>query len=484
MSPGDIIGNRYELQRLIGEGAMGSVWQAHDSRLNTLVAIKFLAVTSADFRERFRAEAHILARIESRRIVGIIDYDADHGPPYLVMRFVAGSSLDQLHPPLAPGVVRYLVHGMAEGLGAAHAVGAIHRDLKPSNIIVGENGEPTIIDFGLVTQSETGTLTAASMGTPEYWSPEQALGKELTDRTDVYALGVVAYELLTGSLPFPIAPGADRIAGNLVRGHVDAPQLRGRSDGDPALDTLVDDMLARDPQARPTARAVATRSEDGAYEPPPSTTPPVDRRSGPNRTPLLVAIGAGLVAVIIIAVVTITLIQGSSSTSAPAAATIATTTGSADTTAPTPPDTTSPPTANPGITGRFGSFDTIEQCQGTGDVVECWSSASGMLIRLSVKNGVGRLQTVDSRPWTGTTPALDMGLAVPSNPDSKIHCLSSRRGITCGFSPDIPYLGAGTDDDTTGTLTGCGPALKHEYFVIGDHYVRYCHNGVEKKISG
>ncbi len=498
MTPGDLIGDRYTLVRLIGAGAMGSVWEATDGRLDARVAIKFLDISSADFRERFRREAVALAQMHDPNVVNAIDFDADHDPPYLVMRFVDGTPLEALPTPQEPAVVRRIVHGIASGLAAAHDVGAVHRDLKPSNVLVTQGGEAVIIDFGLVTRAEGSTLTAAWMGTPEYWAPEQALGQTMTGKADVYALGVIAFQLLTETLPFPVEPGADRIAASTIRTQHPAPSLvaRGTLGTDGGLSALVDDMLATNPDHRPSARAVATRSEPLPTDdlPLPAAAPPTDTegtaadepsKSRSNRTPLI-AIGIAVaVAIVILVIAGITLTGGNSGSTASVPATSmseSAATDAADTTTATTADDS--PAQSKGIVGRFGSFDTIQQCRGLGDAVECYSSKSGMVVRLSVEGGVGQVRTVDSRPWTGTTRALAMGAGTPNDPDSPIYCLSSRRGITCGFDPGIPYLGKGTDDAHTGTLTGCGLTATSDYFVIGDTYVRYCKDGVEKRIEG
>ena len=505
MQAGNRIGERYVLRRLIGEGAMGSVWEAHDERLGVDIAIKFLKLEDAAFRERFRAEASVLARIHHAAVANSLDFDADHNPPYLTMRLVDGSPLAGLPLPLPAAAVRRLLRDIAEGLTAAHAAGVVHRDLTPSNILVDTQGTAVIIDFGLVTQSASNGPTASPLGTPEYWAPEQALGQSLTGKADVYAAGTIAFMLLTGGLPFPLAAGGDRITTSLKRTQSTAPPVESllTAPTDEALCGLINDLLLRDPELRPTAQAVATRIEQmppmavAAAPVHPHTAVPASaptmptagaaagqkRARGGRRMPVLATVGVGLLAAIVLAVAAITLTQGESTPPTPTTAPIAEpspTTAASATTAADPPE----PAAAVGIHGRFGSFDTIQQCRGLGKAVECYSAKSGLLIRLSAANGIEFSGAVEARPWSGPTRALALGVATPTDPASPIFCLSSRRGVTCGFNPDIPYLGAGTNQSDTGTLTGCGGSLKDEYFAIGDDYVRYCHQGTEQTVRG
>lgn len=498
MNASDRVGDRYVLRRLVGKGGMGEVWEASDERLGVLAAIKFLNASDGDFRDRFRREAQALARIQHGNVVAVLDYDADHEPPYLVMRMVDGTPLDRIPRPMDPTVVRRLVQQVASGLEAAHQLGIVHRDIKPSNLLIDGRGDLTIIDFGLVTHTATGTLSAASMGTPEYWAPEQASGGQLDGRTDIYATGVVAYEMLTGQLPYPVEPGGDRIAASLRRTVTDAtPVGLSTPPGqvDPALNALVDDMLRRDPAQRPTATAVINRIAD-AQPPVPSEAPPATAESttrSSNRPLIIGGIAAAALVFVVAAIAGLALRDSPDSAPALAATTEAQTTSAAQSAPvtgeeavaeePEQPNTADEP-VDPGITGLFGSFDLFQQCRGGGDFVTCYSTKSGHVVRLSLERGVEFLGTRPTRPWTGDdTRAVPMGQAVPARSlTSPINCLSSERGITCAFDPEVRFLGAGTSS-SGGTFEECDPGLENEYFVIGDAYVRLCDDGVESRIE-
>ena len=193
----------YEIIGAIGAGGMGEVYRAHDARLGRDVAIK---VSAEQFTERFEREAHAAAALNHPHICTLYDI----GPNYLVMEYIEG------HPPRTPlpiaDAVKYAMH-VADALDAAHAKGIVHRDIKPANVIVTARGEAKVLDFGLAqfNLQERGPdastalmITAASsaVGTVAYMSPEQARGQTVDGRTDIWALGVMLYEMVTGARPF------------------------------------------------------------------------------------------------------------------------------------------------------------------------------------------------------------------------------------------------------------------------------------------
>jgi serine/threonine protein kinase len=203
--------SRYELIDQIGQGGFGSVYRAHDPVLNRIVAIKVLRyqLTSDAGLERFQREATATAQLEHPGIVPIYDVGTAEPGPYIVMRWVEGTTLSQVLQrgrPDLQGAVQ-LIRRVAEALSYAHSRGIVHRDIKPSNILIDRNGEPRICDFGLARYVESDssiTATGMVLGTPAYMSPEQARG-DLTNTgplSDVYSLGCVLYEALTGSRPF------------------------------------------------------------------------------------------------------------------------------------------------------------------------------------------------------------------------------------------------------------------------------------------
>jgi serine/threonine-protein kinase len=260
-----VLAGRYELLEQIGEGGMSVVWRACDRKLEREVAVKLLRsgiASDEDNVRRFQREARTLARLAHEHIVRVYDFTTADGQSFLVMEHVDGSNLavtTRGRLPLAPTDAATHVRPVAEALAYAHAQGVVHRDLTPSNVLVERNSERIVTtDFGLARVARSsGSLTApgALLGTPEFWSPEQALGRECNEAADVYALGCILHLLLTGHLPFE---GEDRLSVGLRRAHEDAPSLRTRlPDAPGSLVQLVDSLLDRDPERRPDASTVA-----------------------------------------------------------------------------------------------------------------------------------------------------------------------------------------------------------------------------------
>src|SRR5262245_16262750 len=260
-----VLADRYELLEQIGEGGMSVVWRARDRKLERDVAIKLLRAGIAsddDTARRFHREARTLARLAHEHIVRVYDFATADGQSFLVMEHVDGGNLaaaTRERVPLAPVDAAAYVRPVAEALAYAHAQGVVHRDLTPSNVLVErKSGRIVTTDFGLARVARSsGSLTAPGvlLGTPEFWSPEQALGRECNEPADVYALGCILRLLLSGRLPFE---GEDRLSVGLRRAHEDAPSLRsGLPDAPEPLVQLVDSMLARDPDRRPDASTVA-----------------------------------------------------------------------------------------------------------------------------------------------------------------------------------------------------------------------------------
>ena len=260
-----VLAARYELLDKVGEGGMSVVWRARDRELDREVAIKMLrslvAPDPAQLR-RFHREARVLAALAHGNIVRIYDYVTNDEQSFLVMEYVAGANLAQTtrgRLPLTTGEAVAYMRPVAQALAYAHGRGVVHRDLTPSNILI-ERGSGRVVttDFGLARIARsTGSLTATGvlLGTPEYWSPELALGRENGAAADLYALGCILFLLLSGRLPFE---GEDRLAVGLRRAHDDAPSLQSLlPDGRAPVAALVDSLLARDPERRPDATHVA-----------------------------------------------------------------------------------------------------------------------------------------------------------------------------------------------------------------------------------
>jgi serine/threonine protein kinase len=202
----------YELQEVIGRGGMGVVYRARQLGLNRVVAVKMvLSGVNATPQElaRFRSEAEAVARLAHPNIVQIYEIGEQQGCPYLALEYVPGGSLaNQLDGnPVPPRRAAELMLALAEGIQHAHDMGIVHRDLKPGNVLIHTDGTPKIADFGLAKRAEgniANTMTGAIIGSPTYMAPEQAAGNssEIGPATDIYALGVILYELLTGRPPF------------------------------------------------------------------------------------------------------------------------------------------------------------------------------------------------------------------------------------------------------------------------------------------
>jgi serine/threonine-protein kinase len=200
---------RYVLQRKLGAGGMAEVWEAFDEGLHRSVAVKVVRDEIAgepEFRERFVREARLAAQLEHPRILPIYDFGTEAGVTFLVMPLLPGGSLkERIQGPMPADEAIEALAAIAAALDHAHARGVLHRDVKPSNVLVDASGSLLLADFGLAKNTAVSSeLTAAGMvvGTPAYMAPEQAIGKPVDPRADQYALGIVAFELLTGRTPF------------------------------------------------------------------------------------------------------------------------------------------------------------------------------------------------------------------------------------------------------------------------------------------
>lgn len=251
----EIIADRYQIKEQLGAGAMGIVYLAEDTRLKRDVALKQLSPRSSaseHLLERFRQEAMALARMSHPNITQIYDYFEDDDFLWIVMEFVEGCELTEKMKRTDKSELNEIIQlaiQMAKGLGYAHARGVVHRDFKPANILVTKNNEVKITDFGIakMAQSSLHTQLNTVMGSPAYMSPEQANGDNTDHRTDIYAFGVVLYQMICGELPF-VGEAKSIIAQHLTKM---APSLSDKNKGIPTkLNTLVEKLLMKDPGQR------------------------------------------------------------------------------------------------------------------------------------------------------------------------------------------------------------------------------------------
>ncbi|MGR8010122.1 protein kinase domain-containing protein [Streptomyces hypolithicus] len=262
---GRIIAGRYEMSTVIGQGGMGQVWTAYDQRLDRRVAVKLLrpdkmaaATAAEDMRRRFVRECRVTAQVDHPGLVTVHDAGSDDDDLYLVMQYVKGADLaDHLaeHDPYPWPWAVSVAAQLCAVLSAVHAVPIVHRDLKPRNVMVRPEGTITVLDLGVASVLDTDTTrlthTGTPIGSPAYMAPEQAMGGAVGPYTDLYALGVLLHELLSGNVPF----AGSTVLGVLHR-HLYEPPLpvrQLRQDVPEPLEALVLRLLAKDPQHRPSS---------------------------------------------------------------------------------------------------------------------------------------------------------------------------------------------------------------------------------------
>ncbi|MGA8047707.1 MAG: protein kinase [Dermatophilaceae bacterium] len=253
---GYLLGDRYLLETFVAHGGMGDVWRARDEVLGRVVAVKIMRPDSTNepvFAQRFREEAMLTAGLSHHNIATLFDYGSHDSIAYLVMEFVEGV-------PLSAAIrdrggfdvveVRSIIGQMALALHAAHEAGVVHRDVKPANVMLTDDGVVKLTDFGIAraTGSTGLTRTGEMLGTPHYLSPEQALGRAATAASDLYALGVVAHEMLTGRRPFDLdTPVATALA------HISEPMPTLPAAVPTDLLDVISRCLAKEPKDRPAS---------------------------------------------------------------------------------------------------------------------------------------------------------------------------------------------------------------------------------------
>jgi beta-lactam-binding protein with PASTA domain/tRNA A-37 threonylcarbamoyl transferase component Bud32 len=253
---GEVFSNRYHIERELAQGGMAEVYLARDQSLNRPVALKALFPEFArepSFVERFRREAQAAANLNHPNIVAIYDWGQEGGTYFIVMEYVEGQSLRDLirtEGPLEPGQAADIAAEIASALAFAHRSGVVHRDVKPGNVLLTQNGSVKVTDFGIARAgtSDGLTQTGSVMGTATYFSPEQAQGLAVDGRSDVYSVGVVLYEMVTGVPPFT-ADSPVSVAYKHVREEPVPPSQRNPQ-VPPALEQIILSALAKDPDHR------------------------------------------------------------------------------------------------------------------------------------------------------------------------------------------------------------------------------------------
>jgi len=261
---GRVLGGRYALVELIGQGGMATIYRGRDTKLGRDVAIKVLRGeygTDASFLARFQREAQAAAQLNHPNVVAVFDYGQDPVGPYIVMELVTGGDLAgalRERGPLPPTVAASIGQQVADAIDAAHQRGIVHRDIKPSNVLLSTGGRVKVADFGIAqafTDAQL-TMTGVTMGSVHYFSPEQAKGEPVTAASDVYSAGLVIYEMLTGHRAFSGGTAAE-VAMARLGGRIPSP-IEVRPDVPAALDALVRWSLQPDPRSRPTASELAS----------------------------------------------------------------------------------------------------------------------------------------------------------------------------------------------------------------------------------
>jgi serine/threonine-protein kinase len=283
LRPGAVFHSRYEVIAPLGRGGMGMVFRAHDRVLDETVAIKVLRPDVAQdprMAERFRGEIKLARKVRHRNVCAIHDYGEDQGLLYISMEMVEGVDLKRTlreSGPLPPARAFDVAMQIAEALQAVHDAGIVHRDLKTPNIMIDAAGCARLMDFGVAKRLGEGTFTTTGhvVGTPEYMSPEQAQGHAVDGRSDIYALGVVVYEIFTGEVPFR---GETPIS--TILKHINDPPPLDKAALPIAMRSLLRRALAKDPAARySTAREMGEALREARSQPDAPTAVTVDSSS-------------------------------------------------------------------------------------------------------------------------------------------------------------------------------------------------------------
>ncbi len=333
---------KYQVVEEIGRGGMGAVYKGHDPLLDRAVAIKLLAphlVWEKDFVERFLREARGAARLRHPNIIEIHDVGQDGSNYFFVMTYLPGPSLKDLilqKKRLTPAEALPILHQLADALDYAHSKGLVHRDVKPANVMFDERGQAVLMDFGIVKAAQESKLTAtgASIGTPHYMAPEQVQGTGVDARTDEYALGIIAFEMLTGRVPFD---GDTTTAILFKQVHEPPPSVTACCpDLPPAIEAVLNRVMIKSPAERyASCREFVGALEQALGQPAtqpvtvPQPVPPPIAVTQPFKTPTepkpkpqpaprpvvppLLLAGVGIVALVLVALIVVAVSRGGGS---------------------------------------------------------------------------------------------------------------------------------------------------------------------------
>src|SRR5919106_4654405 len=278
------LNGRYRLEAQIGAGGMSTVYLALDQTLERRVAIKLMhreIASDSDQLERFRREARAVAQLSHPHIVGVIDAGEDEGRPYIVFEYVEGETLKERIRRMGrlpmDEAIAYAIE-IARALGSAHSRQIVHRDVKPQNVLIDAEGSAKVTDFGIARTLDQAGLTADGrvLGTTDYVSPEQALGHDVNGQSDIYSLGVVLYEMLTGDVPFH---GENQVSVAMKHVREDMPDLQvRRPEASATLASVLDRMTDKDLRRR--YPDIDTLVADLEEAPPERTRLVVDRDPG------------------------------------------------------------------------------------------------------------------------------------------------------------------------------------------------------------
>ena len=270
---GQVLGGRYRLVELLGTGGMATIYRATDTGLGRDVALKLLRpeyLRDPDFSSRFRQEAQAAASLSHPNIVTVYDYGEDPSGPYIVMELIDGEDLATIlrrSGTLPPRQVARIGAGVARALAAAHARGLVHRDIKPGNVLIGTDGQVKVVDFGIaraIAEAQV-TLPGTTLGSVHYFSPEQARGEPATAASDIYSLGIVLFEMLTGSRPWE-GDSAASVALARLSGPIPDP-MTVRPSVPPDLAAITRRALALDPRDRWASASVLADALEATLAP-------------------------------------------------------------------------------------------------------------------------------------------------------------------------------------------------------------------------